>query len=184
MNAVRRRRGWYGHEALADRLVALGSKQRGAVALIDGAGASSSPPSSSRMDGGCRTNPGVPGSLWSRHRTRTAKMSLVEKPRNKRDFSTTLREIKANRRAATEPVVRSSQIPRFVRHPRLIRAASGDAAQDFCIPWRCKQPEAGRPHCRSGRSPALSQPSARRPPESCGLVRRENGPLSSPCAIT
>src|SRR5580700_7212180 len=66
------------------------------------------------------------------------RMSLVEKPRNKRDFSTTLREIKANRCAATEPVVRSSQIPRFVRHPRLIRAASGDAAQDFCIPWRCK----------------------------------------------
>jgi hypothetical protein len=45
-------------------------------------------------------------------------MSLVEKPRNKCDFSTTLREIEANRRAATEPVVSSSQIPRFVRHPR------------------------------------------------------------------
>jgi len=51
-------------------------------------------------------------------------MSLVEKPRNKRDFSTTLREIKANRRAATEPVVRSSQIPRFVRHPRRPARAS------------------------------------------------------------
>ena len=50
-------------------------------------------------------------------------MSLVEKHRNKRDFSTTLREIKANRRAATEPVVRSSQIPRFVRHPHRVTTA-------------------------------------------------------------
>jgi hypothetical protein len=43
-------------KVFADGLGRAGSKQRGAVALIDRAGASSSPPSSSRMDGGRRVN--------------------------------------------------------------------------------------------------------------------------------
>ena len=38
----------------------------------------------------------------------------------------------------------------------LIPAASGDAAQDFCNPWRCEHREARSPRCRKGRFPQLS----------------------------